>query len=149
MTEPMRDFLFCAAALLDRGRTVDRLSRPLTTAALVVLLIYAWTMGQHSWALIALLVLMAIAGVVEAYFAIRVDFDAALLHRQARAPELPDFAATDTALTRLGLLPPSKCGRPAEDRVAGATRLFRLQILALVVQVLCLLAGASVGIRGH
>jgi hypothetical protein len=38
MTEPTRNLLGCAAALLDQGRTVDRLSRPLTTAALIGIL---------------------------------------------------------------------------------------------------------------
>jgi hypothetical protein len=149
MTEPIRDVLFCAAALLDRGRTVDRLSRPLTAAALLVLPFYAWAFSQQSVVLLWCLLLTAAAGIAESYFAIRVDFDAALFHRQASAPRTPDFAALDTALTRLGLLPAAKSGRPTDERVLGATRLLRLQILAVTVQVLCLLGGAAAGIKWH
>jgi hypothetical protein len=35
MSEPTRELLQCAAALLDQGRKVDRLSCPLTAAALI------------------------------------------------------------------------------------------------------------------
>jgi hypothetical protein len=149
MTEPWRDVLFCTAALLDRGRTVDRLSRPMTAAALVVLPVYAWAFNQQSFVLLWCLLSTAAAGIVEGYFAMRVDFDAALFHRQASAPQPPDFAALDSALTELGLFPPGKVGRPTEDRVAGARRLLRLQVLAVAVQMLCLLGGAAAGIKWH
>jgi len=64
----------------------------------------------------------------------------------AIAAETPDFAGTDAALSRLGLLPAAKLGRPAEARVAGAKRLFGFQILALVAQVLSVLVGASIAL---
>ena len=56
--------------------------------------------------------LVTLAGLTEAYFAIRVRFDAALFHQLASAPEALDFAGTDAALTRLGLLPAAEA-RPA------------------------------------
>jgi hypothetical protein len=62
----------------------------------------------------------------------------------ATQPGPPDFAGTDGALTRLGLLPAAKRGRPAAARVAGARRLFRFQVLALAIQVL-LVPGACFG----
>ena len=123
--------LFCAAALLDQGRTVDRLSRPLTAAALIGILVYpaidrpaAVDAGRirHRW--------LRSPASRRLYFAIRVGFDAALFHQLASAPEAPDFAGTDAALARLGLLPAATRGRPAEARVAGAKRLFGFQVLA-------------------
>jgi len=142
MTEPARTLLLCAAALLDQGRTVDRLSRPLTAAALIGILAYPAVTTRPPWMLIGFAMLVALAGFTEAYFAIRVGFDAALFHQLAIAPEAPDFAGIDAALSHLGLLPAAKLGRPAETRVAGARRLFGFQILALIAQLLSVLAGA-------
>jgi hypothetical protein len=146
MTEPSRDLLFCAAAILDQGRTIDRLSRPLTAAALIGILVYPTIIGPASRVPIGFALLVALAGLAEAYFAIRVGFDAALFHQLAGAPEAPDFARTDAALTRLGLLPAAKPGRPAEARIAGAKRLFRFQSSALVAQVLSVLVGACIAL---
>jgi hypothetical protein len=143
MTEPTRDFLFCAAVLLDQGRHLDRLSRPLTAAALIGVLVYPSIIGRP-WMLVGFAMLVALAGVAETYFAIRVNFDAALFHQVAIAPETPDFTGTDAALRRLGVAPVTTTGRPAEARVAGAKRLFLFQTLALVAQVLSILAGACI-----
>ena len=144
MTEPARDLLLCAAALLDQGRIVDRLSRTLTGAALIGMLIYPAIATPIPRMAIGFVVLVTLAGLTEAYFAIRVRFDAALFHQLASAPEALDFAGTDAALTRLGLLPAMKHGRSAEARVVGARRLLGFQILALVAQVLAVLVGACV-----
>lgn len=142
MSGQTRSLLFCSAALLDQGRIVDRLSRPLTAAALIGLLVYPAILGRPAWVLIGFAGLVVLAGVAETYFAIRVGFDAALFRLLASGPDVPDFAGTDAALTRLGLLPATKVGRPAEARVDGARRLFEFQILAVVAQVLSVLAGA-------
>jgi hypothetical protein len=141
MSAPTREFLVCAAALLDQGRIVDRLSRLLTAAALIGMLVGSTLMAQPPWMLIVFAALVALFGFTECYFAIRVAFDAALLHRIASASE-PDFTGIDAALARLGLLPPEKRGRPVEARVAGARRLFRSQLVALAAQVLVVI-GAS------
>ena len=146
MTEPARNLLVCGAALLDQGRTVDRLSRPLTAAALVGMVVYPVITGRQPWVLIGFAMLVALSGLVETYFAIRVGFDAALFHQLASAPAAPDFAGMDAALARLGLLPAAKHDRPAEARVAGAKRLFGFQTLALVVQVLSVLIGACIAL---
>ena len=142
MSEPTRDLLLCAAAFLDQGRTIDRLSRLLTAAALIAILIGPALATQPPWMLIGSAVLVTLAGFAETYVAIRVGFDAALFRQVANASETPAFAGTDTALTQLGLLPATKKGRPAGARVAGARRLFGFQILFLVAQVLSVLAGA-------
>jgi hypothetical protein len=146
MTESTRSLLACAAALFDQGRTVDRLSRPLTAAALISMVVYPLITGRQPWVPIGFAMLVALSGLAETYFAIRVGFDAALFHQLAGAPGTPDFAGIDAALVRLGLLPAATLDRPAEARVAGARRLLGFQILALVVQVLSVLIGASVAL---
>jgi len=144
MNDPARELLSCAAALLDQGRHVDRLSRPLTAASLIGAVAAPLMLTRPPWNLLACLTVAALAGLIEMYFAIRVGFDAALFHQRSAAPEGPAFAGTDAALSALGLLPAAKRGRPADARVTGARRLFRCQILALVAQVLAAAAGAYV-----
>ena len=139
--EPTRELLRCAAAFLDRGHTVDRLSRPLTAAALIGIVIYPAMTTKPQWILVGVVVVVAVAGLSEAYLAIRVGFDAALFHQLASMPAASDFAGTDAALTRLGLLPAAKLDRPAGPRVGGARRLFGFQIVALVLQILSALIG--------
>lgn len=128
-------------ALLRQGRTLDHLSRLLTVAALVML-IGARGLGVASPALVGALVLAVLAGLAEAYFAIRVAFDADLFDR-LRDPARMDLAALDAALVQLGLLPASRSGRPLEQRIAGAQRLLYKQGTALVIQIAVLLAGAA------
>src|SRR4029453_3146955 len=101
MNDVSRTLAFCAGALLDQGRVVDRLSRRLTAAALVVILAWPLLGAQGSMPFFGVLVLVAAAGVSEAYLAMRVAFDAALFHRAASAPEGAEFVEIDAALTRL------------------------------------------------
>jgi hypothetical protein len=129
-----------ASALLQQGRTIDRLSRLLTVAALLMLF-GAIAFGVASKALVVAFALAVLAGVGEAYFAFRVGFDAALFDR-LREPARMDLAALDAAMMQLGLLPAGKSGRPLEQRIAGARRLLCKQGLALVIQVAVLLCGA-------
>lgn len=138
MSETARELSFVAAALLDQGRSVDRLSCGLSAATIAVIAILPALSPSVLWTQIGFCVAAVVAGLAQTYFAIRVGFDAALFHRLA---DTGDFAAADAALVRLGLLPAAMSGRPAEARVAGARRLFLLQVLALAVQVLCVLAG--------
>ncbi len=142
MTEPTRELLVCTAALLDQGRIVDRLSRPLTASALIAILIIPALSVEPPRMLIGFAMLVAVGGLAQTYFAIRVSFDGALLHQVAGAPEKPDFGWTDASLMRLGLLRATKSGRPAMARVDGAKRLLVFQIVALVVQVTSVFAGA-------
>jgi hypothetical protein len=80
--EPDPRYLLAAAAgLLDQGEVIDRLSRPLTIAALIGL---AAGLGVELGALLtAGLLLVALAGLMETYLALRTGFDAALFHRLA------------------------------------------------------------------
>ena len=148
MTAPVHEMLCCTAALLDQGRAVDRLSRPVTIVALIGLLIAPAMDPELPRRPVALAIAVLFAGVAELYFAVRVGFDAALFHHLASAasPGEAVFTATDAALAQLGLLPAAKAGRSVEARAAGAKRLFALQILACGIQVAVGLVGASMAL---
>ena len=144
MSAPAQEILRCTAALLDQGGTVDRLSRPLTIAAVIGLLIAPAIDAELVRRSVTLAIAVAVAGLAETYFAVRVSFDAALFHHLAgsAAPGEAPFTAADAALTQLGLLPAAKVGRSAEARAAGAKQLLRWQILACAIQVASGLGGA-------
>jgi hypothetical protein len=130
-----------ANSLLRQGRIIDRLSRLLTVAALV-LLIGACALGVASPGLAVALALAVLAGLAETYYAIRVGFDAALFDR-LREPATMDLATLDIALVQLGLSSAAKSGRALEQRIAGAQRLFYEQGAAFVIQIAILLCGAA------
>jgi hypothetical protein len=130
-----------ASALLQQGQIIDRLSRLLTVSA-VVLLIGASAFRVASPPLAVALALAVLAGVAEAYYAVRVGFDAVLFDRLG-GPGAMDLAALDAALVQLGLSPASNSGRPLEQRIAGAQRLLYKQAAAFVIQVAILLCGAA------
>ena len=91
-----RDIAAAAADLLDQGATINRLSRPLTIAALIGLII---GLGVELGALlVAGLLLVALAGLAETYLAIRIGFDAKLFRRLAEGDDDP--AATLGRLDR-------------------------------------------------
>ncbi len=135
--------LACAAALLEQGRVVDRLSRPLTVTALIGMAISAFMVAPAAWWLFAWTMLVLLAGLAETYLAIRVGFDGRVFRAVAADA---DFAATDAALMRLGLLPAAKAGRPADVRIGGARRLLGLQVAALAAQVVIIVVGTMVGL---
>ena len=90
MTEPARTPAGGAAALLDQGQTVDRLSRLLTAAALIG----CWSVPACDRP-----AAVALAGIADrcragrawssSYFAMRVGFDAALFTGSPNAPGEP------------------------------------------------------------
>lgn len=146
MSGATRDLLFCTAALLDQGRTVDRLSRPLTVASFIALLLPWAVASSPPAALVAFAWLVATAGLGETYLAIRVDFDAVLFRHLSDRDDGSAADALDTALRTLRLLPAHKRGRPIEERVAGARRLFRWQMIAAGAQVLALFAAGALAV---
>ena len=108
-----------------------------------MLLLLPAFLGPPPVLLTTILALVVLLGLVELYLAIRVGFDAALFHRLAAAPEGFDCARLDRALSRLGLMPEAKTGRPIVERIAGARRLLAWQGMTLVAQVLLVLVGAA------
>lgn len=137
--------LATAAAWLDQGRRVDRLSRLLTVMALAALVAIA-ALGAPKLMVVALLGLSVLAGAVELYLAARVGFDAALFRRLAEAADAGtlELANLDAALTTMGLLPAGKSGRPLEARVAGACSLLYQQAGSLMLQIALFLLGVVI-----
>jgi len=138
-----RDLAAAAAALLDQGQRADHLSRLITAASALVLLLLPSVLGPSSVLLTTILALVVLLGLAELYFAIRVGFDAALFHRWGAVPEGFDCARLDRVLLRLGLMPEARTGRPIVERIAGARRLLAWQGVTLAAQVLLVLVGAA------
>ena|SRR5262245_59698543 len=137
-----RALLASAAILLEQGRSLDRLSRLLTAAALLALIAIGVLAAERPVLAAILLGLAALAGLVEAYLAIRVGFDAGLLRALTAETDALDPAKLDTALVSMRLIPAAKAGRPIEQRVAGACRLFYRQAAAVASQLILFLLGA-------
>jgi hypothetical protein len=127
-----------AAALLRQGSRIDSLSRILTGVALLAALL---TAGQEHALAVSLCIGAVGAGLAQLYLAIRVGFDAALFG--GLTGEVAELAAFDRAMSRLGLMPEAKAGRPLGARIAGASRLMALQGAALGLQVVLLAAAAG------
>ena len=145
-----------AARLLETGKLVD-LASTLTTLAVLVLAI-VWGLGHLApahlmWTLVVILVL----GLAQKYYALRVAFDVGLFGDLAEAfqqassnpdkssPDNAPLVELDRALAALGLRNvPEASPRPLSVRVAGATRLLRLQIVCLIIQWLLLVAASAV-----
>ncbi len=141
-----RQMIVVAAALLAQGSLIDRLSRCLTVASLVGTVGVALLVGRSGIAIILLLGAVALTGLVELWFSVRVAIDARLFQSLSAEDDGPDWTALDAALTGLGLMPPGKAGRPPELRIAGALRLLRYQAAALAVQFAFVFAGAAAGV---
>jgi hypothetical protein len=136
-----RDVAAAAAAVLDQGAIIDRLSRPITIAALIGLMV---GLGIELGALlIAGLMLVTLAGLAETYLALRTGFDAALFRGVATGNEDPDLGRLDAALIELGVLAESKADGTIEQRASGARRLLVLQGSALVLQVAVVLLATA------
>lgn len=145
MTSPHQraaQMLAAAADLLDQGQIVNRLSVAVTAIAVAILLL---PMLPPSEATLPTAAAVAVIGLVELLFAMRVSLDAALFRRMAEdaAAERLDVAAFDAALLALKLMRQGKAGLPIARRFAGARRLLILQGATLLLQVAAALAGAS------
>jgi hypothetical protein len=138
-----RDIASAAADLLDQGAVIDRLSRPLTIAAVIGLIVgLGVELGPM---LVAGLLLVTLGGLAETYLAVRTGFDAKLFRRLAQGSEsdASHLGKIDTALVELGLIATSRAERPIEQRALGARRLLVLQGSALVLQVAVVLLATA------
>lgn len=127
------------AAMLRRGKTLDRASSALSLLALVIglgPLLGFMALSTGAAVCIALLV----CGLMQKYYALRVALDAELFAGLAAAPEQLDrrTAELDEALASLGRQ--VEPARNWEQRSHGAVRLLRLQALWLALQLLAALA---------
>jgi len=144
-TDSAGALLAAAAAWLDQGRRIDRLSRLLTVMALAALVAIA-VLGAPKLMVVGPLGLSVLVGAAELYLAVRVGFDAALFRRLAEAADAGtlELANLDVALTTMGLLPAGKAGRPLQARVAGACSLLYQQAGSLALQLALFLLGAVI-----
>jgi hypothetical protein len=129
------------AAFLDQGRRIDGLSRLLTGAAMIVLMVLPLTTGLRFDLPLAIALLVAVIGLAEIWFSVRVGFDAALFRALAGSF---DLAGVDAALQGLGLLPTAKAGRSLGQRALGARSLLYTQSMLLGAQAVLILAGAAI-----
>ena len=138
MSTPMQ--LELVAALLRQGRPFDALSRGLLLLATGWLVLLAGGFSKPHTAVVAALLASLLLGLLQRWFALRVDLDARLLRvvaGQAATTDLATATATlDEALVGQGMLPAARAGRPWTERLAGARRLWRRQLGALLLQVL-------------
>jgi hypothetical protein len=138
------------AATLRRGQMLHAMSAPVTIASLVA------APALAAFAAPPLLTIDAaitfIAGLFEAFFAMRVALDADLFDDLARGRL--DLDGLDAAFERMGLAAGMKSGRGLEARFQGARRLFGyqaasslIQFAATVLIVMLIGAGALLGWR--
>ena len=133
--------LALVASLLRRGRGLDLLSGALTLLALAYGL--APLLGAPSSTFGAgLCALLAMPGLVQKYWAMRVALDAELFTQLAADPGrlAQRSEQLDQALTGLGLQPAASAPRDWQQRCLGALRLLRLQGACLAAQMLLALA---------
>jgi hypothetical protein len=136
-----RDVAAAGADLLDQGAIIDRLSRPITIAALIGLMV---GLGIELGALlVAGLIMVTLAGLAETYLALRTGFDAALFRRLSTGNDVPDHGKLDAALAELGLIAENTANRAIEQRALGARRLLVLQGSALVLQIAVVLLATA------
>lgn len=130
--------LHAMALLLRQGRRLNSFSLGLLALTGLWLLFAAFGYGAMRGAGY-LLGGSIMAGLLQFYYATRVDFDAGLLMWAARERDLADAAATlDASMQALNLVPPERGGRDWSERIGGARRLLLRQALSLAAQLLLL-----------
>lgn len=138
----MQADLLLVAALLRRGRSLDRFSSALSLVA-VLFGLAPWLGAPPSLILALLCAALLIAGLAEKYWALRVALDAELFQRLAEAGEQLDSQthALDQALQNLGLQNAQQAGRSWSLRSQGALGLLRKQALCLLLQIVIVVLG--------
>ncbi len=136
MTQAERDLAAAGALLLEQGKRIDRISRAVTLIAVAGMLLVASLPALSARGAAAPLALVVLLGLGQAFYALRVDFDARLFAALGSGSPPGTLGRLDAALIGLGLLPQAKAGRALEPRLAGATRLMRWQAGLLAGQLL-------------
>ena len=121
------------AALLAQGRQLRALSWLLLAAALLALVVP--TASPPPWPV----ALSLVAGLLQCYYALRVDFDARLFQAASEDEDSARAAQRlDASLLALGLLKPGRAGRDWPARWRGARGLMVRQAVSLSVQAAAL-----------
>lgn len=145
-----------AGLVLQQGRRPNALSWLLLALTGLWLLLDASVAAETlSWFCVGVLWLGVFAGLLQLYFAMRVDFDATLLQALASepvdgTPSQASLEQLDRSLLSLGLIKPTQTGRDWLSRWRGVRRLLLRQFACLVVQAVCLAVVwvATVGTMG-
>jgi len=137
--------LAAMAALLDQGHLVHGLSRVLTLAGLLAGPVALILGHKLSPAACGVALLVALVGLAETWFAVRVGIDAKLMRHLAEVAAAGplDLAAFDEGMRRAGLVKAPTPGRDLDDRMTGAWRLLSRQAAFFALQVLLVLAGGA------
>ncbi len=129
------------AAVLRQGRGLASVAWLCAAAGLALLCLGPLTTLSSAAALLSLM-----AGAVQAAYAVRVNFDHALLEGFAASGNDEDPARLDAALAALELRTAAVTPRSWASRWQGMRALLRGQCIALMVQVLLLLC--AIWLRG-
>lgn len=135
MTQAERDLAAAGALLLGQGKRIDRISRAVTLIAVAGLVLVALLPTAILRGAVAPLALVVVLGLAQAFYALRVGFDARLFEALGSGMPAATLDRLDAALIGLGLLPQAKAGRALEPRLAGAMRLMRWQAACLIGQL--------------
>ena len=130
--------------LLAQHRIIHLYSVLLSVGSGLLLFVLVLTQSITLAPLIVLLV-VCVLGLLETRLAVRLGFDAALfgdLSMQIALDENASLQRLDETLVRLGLIKNVSEVREAQSRLNGALRLFRHQIVVLVLQVAVFLVSA-------
>lgn len=126
-----------SAAALCRGARW-----PLAFSLALAVLAGAWLLAEPRRAPIPLALVLA-AGLVQVYFALRIELDRNIFERLAADPA--SAANFDAALAQAGWAQPSTSVRSMADRARGLRRLVTLAAALLAGQVAALVAAGWAG----
>jgi hypothetical protein len=118
-------------------------SRWLSGAGLGLALVALWALPGHRLGPAVGLSLVAVAGAVQVYLALRIEFDRQVFGALARA-RAPGEAVKgfDGAMLALDMMPEAKAGRPLVERVRGLRSLVAKAGAVFALQLLLSLAAA-------
>lgn len=141
--------LVVLVSLLKQSTKIDRFSSIITATSLLLLVIVMFLFAD-SLIMIILSVVIFVLGIVEKYFAIRVDFDRELFKslQNYSSSELSSvLESMDRSLCQFGLIKKNYDPlRNLESRIVGAVNLLKKQLFCSVMQTILLLGGVFVAL---
>lgn len=133
--------------LLKQSTKIGRFSSSITVISLLLLTIVMFLFAD-SLIMVSLSIAIFLLGIVEKYFAVRVDFDRSLLkslQAYSNSELMSALKSMDHSLCQFGLI---KKGydpeRSLESRMKGAIGLFKKQLFCCVIQSILLVSSVIV-----
>ncbi len=141
--------LVVLVSLLKQSTKIDRFSSIITATSLLLLVVVMFLFAD-SLIMIILSVVIFVLGIVEKYFAIRVDFDRGLfksLQNYSNSELSSALESMDRLLCQFGLIKKNYDPlRSLESRIVGAVNLLKKQLFCSVMQTILLLGGVFVAL---